>query len=142
MKSDGFAVVLGHVGQDPRITTTPNGKTVMNVSVAINKKKPNSEEQQTLWCPGELWNPRPDQIEQIKKGAYVRMTGALAPNGYVGQNGVKHEGFIIKSANVLVIAAAGEGRAAPTESDEEGEATTTAAPATAGGESPVDDMPF
>ena len=142
MKSDGFAMVLGHLGQDPRINTTPNGKTVMSLSVAINKKKPNSEEQQTLWCPGELWNPRPDQIEQLKKGAYVRMTGSLAPDGYVGKDGVKHEGFVIKSANVLVISVAGEGRPVPTEPDEEGEATTAAAPATAGEESPVDDMPF
>lgn len=135
MRSDGTAIIIGHLGQDAQVRTTPSGKTVATISVAVNRLKPNGDKI-VLWCKAETWQPNEKLLEQLKKGAYVRVVGALAPDEYTStQTGIVHKGFIIRSAQVILLAS--EQR---DESDAPAAATAAAAPASTGATAIEDDV--
>lgn len=101
MRSDAIAFIIGHLGQDAKVTTTPSGKTVATINVAVNRKK--NDQQTTLWCKAEVWNPPQAVLDQLKKGAYVRVVGAMTPEEYTSQNGTVHKSFFLQSAQVIIL---------------------------------------
>ena len=98
--SDFTGMVIGHLGQDPQIST-PGGKTVANLSVAVNRRV--GSEAKTMWVKVELWNPRPELLRLLKKGAYVRVMGSVFPDSWTGRDGAVHEGYVIRFPQVLVL---------------------------------------
>lgn len=137
MRSDATAVVIGHLGGDPRTNTTPTGKTVVTLSVAVNRRK--GEEKLALWVKGEVWNPHPDLLAQLKKGAYVRLRGDMYPDDYTNKQGAVVKGFKLASANVIILAESNEGGSRAIDPDEV--AASAAAAPSSGGED-IDDLPF
>ena len=138
MRSDATAVVIGHLGADARVNTTPTGKTVASLSIAINRRK--GEVKTTLWVKADVWQPHPDLLAQLKKGAYVRVRGDMYPDDYVSKkDGAQVKGFILASANAIILAAANEGGSAPIDPDE---MSAAAAAAPAAGNDDLDELPF
>jgi single stranded DNA-binding protein len=101
MRSDAFAWIVGHLGSDARVSTTPSGATVATITVAINRKIRDGKK--TLWVRAEVWNPRDDLLAQLKKGTYVRVVGSLFPEQYTDKQGTYHDTFKLQSANVIVL---------------------------------------
>lgn len=110
MISDALATVIGYVGADPRVTNQA-GKSVMNFSLAVNRRVRN--EQVALWCRVELWNPRPELVALLRKGAYIRVVGSLFPDNWRGKDGTAHQGFVIRYPQILVLTGKGEAEDAP-----------------------------
>ena len=110
MRSDGTAIIIGHMGADADVSTTPNGKTVARIRVAINRRDGKGEKV-VLWCNADVWNPKPELLAQLKKGAYVRVRGDLHPDEYTARDGTKISRFRLNSANVILLASPNEGAA-------------------------------
>lgn len=142
MRSIGTLTLVGHLGSEPRLSQTPTGKQVMEISLAINKGP--KDQQKTTWIKATIWTPTwqlKDGDEGLHKGTYVNVSGDVEPDQYVGKDGVKHDGLRIGSARVSVLAPAGAGRSvAPTEpSGDEGAYSAAAAAPTL---LENDDLPF
>ena len=81
------ACVEGYLGDNPEIRKTKSGKTVVSLSIGVNKsvKNPNSEqwENKTQWFKIKILKPSlVEKVEKCSKGAYVRAEGALELDSY------------------------------------------------------------
>lgn len=81
-----YVQVAGHVGKDPEVRFTPDGKKVTTFSVATNKKKKGQDI--TIWYRVTVWG---DQFEKlmpyIKKGSGVVVVGDLEARLYTDKEG-------------------------------------------------------
>lgn len=77
----------GTVGRDAEVRTTPNGQTVLNVTVANNIGF--GDRQQTIWVRVALWGKRAEgQLQNyLKKGQQVFVSGELSQREYQANDG-------------------------------------------------------
>ena len=77
----------GTIGRDAEVRTTPNGQTVLNVTVANNIGF--GDRQQTLWVRVALWGKRAEgQLQNyLKKGQQVFVSGELSQREYQANDG-------------------------------------------------------
>jgi single-strand DNA-binding protein len=62
--------LVGHVGNDPELRYTPNGKAVTSFRVAVNRKFGQTDE--TLWVKVTAWDKLAEICgEYVKKGQLV-----------------------------------------------------------------------
>jgi single-strand DNA-binding protein len=69
MKSLNRVSLIGNVGKQPEIRTTPNGNKVANMSVATTdsyKDKQGNWQDTTEWHKVQGWSYIADQIEQVR----------------------------------------------------------------------------
>lgn len=76
------ACVEGYLGDNPEIRKTKSGKTLVSLSIGVNKsvKNPNSEqwENKTQWFKVKVTKPYlVEKAEKCAKGTYVRVEGNL-----------------------------------------------------------------
>ena len=90
----------GTVGRDAEVRTTPNGQTVLNVSVA-NKTGFGSREK-TMWIRVVLWGKRAEgQLQNyLKKGQQIFVSGELSQSEYQGNDGTTKTSLEL-NANIL-----------------------------------------
>jgi single-strand DNA-binding protein len=66
--------VIGNVGKDSDLRATPNGKMVLNFSVAMESGW--GDRKQTTWVNCSMWGDRGQKLQQyIVKGQKVGVTG-------------------------------------------------------------------
>jgi len=79
-------ILVGHVGRDPEVRTTPGGTKVASVSLATNHRtSPSSddEKERTDWHRLALWNRLAGFAEEyVKKGDRVYVEGRLEYDSY------------------------------------------------------------
>ena len=78
--------LIGHLGRDPELKETPNGKKVCNFSVAVNRRKRDKggESQQVAdWFNIETWERLAEICsEYLHKGSLVFLEGRLQIDAY------------------------------------------------------------
>lgn len=81
-----YAQIAGHLGKDPEVRFTPDGKKVTSFNVATNKKKKGQDI--TTWYRVTVWG---DQFEKmmpyLKKGSSVMVIGDLDARIYTDKEG-------------------------------------------------------
>jgi len=86
---------IGHLGDDPKANTTPNGNVVCNFSFATNsgtKEKPRAQ-----WHRGVVWGSQATELAiGGSKGDVVELTGELEYREYTDKEGVKRKVAEIK----------------------------------------------
>ncbi|MFW5443034.1 MAG: single-stranded DNA-binding protein [Methylococcaceae bacterium] len=77
----------GTVGRDAEVRVTPNGLSVLNVTVANNIGF--GDRQQTIWVRVALWGKRAEGSLQnyLKKGQQVFVSGELSQREYQANDG-------------------------------------------------------
>ncbi len=77
----------GTIGRDAEVRTTPNGQSVVNVTVANNIGF--GDRQQTLWVRVAIWGKRAEgQLPNyLKKGQQVFVSGELSQREYQANDG-------------------------------------------------------
>jgi len=66
--------LVGHVGNDPELRYTPNGKAVCSFRMAVNRKWGQTDE--TLWIKVTAWDKLAEIVgEHVKKGQLVLVNG-------------------------------------------------------------------
>ena len=95
-------ILIGNVGQDPKINSTQDGKMIANFSIGISEswKDKNSGERKTKteWVNIAAFGNIVSVIENyVKKGSKVYVEGSLQTTNYEDANGVK------KSATKVVL---------------------------------------
>lgn len=69
------ATFVGRAGRDAAIRFLDNGKQVANFTIAVNRRKPDSE---PLWVKVEVWG-KPAQVaaDYVRKGTMVGVSGEI-----------------------------------------------------------------
>jgi single-strand DNA-binding protein len=92
MTSVNKVILIGYVGQDPKIRATKGGKKIANVSLATTRKwrdKDGNRMEATQWHTVVVFDPQPlvEAIARdIKKGTHVMVQGELQYRKYQGND--------------------------------------------------------
>ena len=82
-----FTIVQGRLVKDPELRTTNSGVSVINFTIAWNKKL-NDENERSLYIDCEAWRGTADLISKyFKKGNEIVVEGELYTNTYQNENG-------------------------------------------------------
>ncbi len=77
-----MATVIGNLGRDGELKTTPNGKSVLNISIAAKGKV----KDETIWVRGAVWGQRAEGIKPyLVKGTKVIAFGKLTSHEHEGK---------------------------------------------------------
>ena len=86
MPSFNKVIVVGHVGKDPEMRFTTNGKPVTNFSVATSEKVGESEH--TEWFKIVVWGKQAETTNQyLTKGSLVMVEGRLRTSSWEDTEG-------------------------------------------------------
>lgn len=79
MPSLNQVLVMGHLGRDPEVRYTKNGKSVANCSIATSYK-PQGGQETTTWHNIVAFGAMADQLQACHKGDLVMVSGRLQAN--------------------------------------------------------------
>ena len=107
MASVNKVILIGNLGKDPEIRTTPPGTTLARFSVATTtawKDASGAKQERTEWHDIVAWE-KLAQIcgEYLVKGKQVYVEGSLQTRSWEDQNGQKRYKTEIKASNVVML---------------------------------------
>jgi single-strand DNA-binding protein len=114
MASKGYnhVVLVGNLGRDPELRTTPKGSSVCNFTLATAEKYKNKAGElveTTDWHKIELWDALADIASKwLKKGNLILIEGKIKNDNYE-KDGVKHYGYKILASNLTMLGSKSEG---------------------------------
>ena len=86
-------MIMGHIGKDLELKTTPNGKSVVNFSVASSTywtDKEGEKQQETEWHNIVMWGKMAENTsENCKKGSAIYVEGRLKTRSWDDKDGNK-----------------------------------------------------
>ncbi|PKL86285.1 MAG: single-stranded DNA-binding protein [Ignavibacteriae bacterium HGW-Ignavibacteriae-1] len=104
-RSVNKAIILGNLGQDPELRSTPTGLSVTTLNVATTEsfKDKNGEwKENTEWHRIVVWDKMAEIAhERLKKGSKVYVEGKITNRSYDGKDGVKRYVSEIRAMMVI-----------------------------------------
>ena len=98
--------LLGNLGQEPDVRSTPSGQSVVNISIATSesyKDQGGNWQDKTEWHRVVLWNKLADIVSQyVRKGDKVYIEGKLQTRSWE-QEGVKRYTTEISATNIILL---------------------------------------
>ena len=92
----------GRLGADAQVKKTPNGKTYMEMSVAVTTGY--GDYKKTLWIKVKQWGERVNNIVGIfTKGALISACGEPSINEWDGKDGTHHVSFEVNCMNAQIL---------------------------------------
>lgn len=86
-------ILIGNLGSDPEMRTMPNGKNVVNVSLATTenwKDKQGNKQSETEWHRLTIYSPLAEVFNNyLKKGSKVYVCGKNKTRKWTDNNGVE-----------------------------------------------------
>lgn len=106
----------GRLGGDAQVKKTPNGKTYMEMSVAVGTGY--GDYKKTLWVKVKQWGERVNNIVNIfTKGSLVAAAGEPSINEWTGKDGVAHAEIEVNCMNVQLLKGSDKKETEPVDAD-------------------------
>ena len=106
-KSVNKVILLGHLGRDPDLHTTPGGRLVVNFTVATNRARRDADGNQveeTEWFRVAVWDQLAQTAEQyLRKGAKIYLEGRLQTRRYVDRDNVERTAVEIVASDFVML---------------------------------------
>ena len=136
-------ILVGNLGADPTMRSTPSGTAVVNFNIATSetfKNKNGEKETRTEWHRVVAW-ARLAEIcnEYLKKGKQVYIEGRLQTRSWEDQSGTKKYSTEVVANNMVMLGRAGDTPIDVPSQDFPAEQTVAEGSASTGEE---DDLPF
>lgn len=95
-----FLNLAGHLGADPEVRFTSNGKKITTLRLATKIRKGNNDE--TLWWRVSIWGEQFDNMmPYLKKGSPIVVMGELSkPEIYTDRNGQPQISMAVTASNI------------------------------------------
>lgn len=91
---------IGHLGKDPELAVTGEGKPYTKFSIAVDQGKG----KKAMWLNITCWDKLAERMEQfLYKGAQVYVQGQLQISTYSDKNGVERQAVDIRASNVQLL---------------------------------------
>lgn len=98
--------IIGHVGGDAEMRITPNGTSVTNFSVAVNKRRRSQEgdDPPPDWYRIAVWGKQAEFADSyVRKGLKVYVAGRQEFNSFTGQDGQERWNVEINANEVQIL---------------------------------------
>jgi single-strand DNA-binding protein len=148
-KSLNRVTLIGNLGADPELRTTPQGMNVVTVSIATTesyKDKNDAWQEATEWHRVVLWNRLADIAkEYLKKGSKVYIEGRLKTSNYVDKDNITRYSTDVVASNLIMMGGSSSSSADSPKYDTSVNVSTvneSHEEYNAGNDEPVDDIPF
>lgn len=106
-RSYNQVTLLGNLGRDPEMRTTPQGKKLCTLNLATTenyKDKSGNWQETTDWHRIVLWDYKAETAEKhLKKGSKVMIEGKLKTRSYEDQAGVTKYITEVLGSNIILI---------------------------------------
>ena len=141
-------ILVGNVGRDPEVRTTPSGQQVAKFSLATSENftsKQGEKQERTEWHNIVVWGKLADLCRQyVQKGRQIYLEGRIQTSSWTDQAGTKKYRTEIIAQTIQFLGRPGERQAVP---DSGGAGATEPdygepADSTAGAFASDDDLPF
>lgn len=85
------AILMGRITKSPELKTTPNGVSVIQISIAVDRDyTPKGQEKQTDFINVVAWRGTAEFIEKhFEKGQLIALTGSIQTRSYTDNQGNK-----------------------------------------------------
>jgi len=114
-------ILIGHLGGDPEMRYTPDGKSVTSFRVATTYRYTTSRgetREETDWFRVTVWGRQAEQCNQyLKKGQQVYVEGRLHAREWQTQDGQTRTSLEVTSSNVVFLGRPSGGAALSDEGD-------------------------
>ena len=136
--------LIGNLGADPEIRSTPNGAKVANFRVACSeswKDQSGQKQERTEWVTCVAWKVTAEIVEKyVRKGSKLYVEGKLQTRQWEDKNGggKRYATEVLVERIMMLDGRQGGDRERCTEADHNGEAQSFAK----GGNGPDDDLSF
>ena len=122
MASINKVLLLGNLGRDPELRSTPKGTKVLNFPMATSRRWKDRETEQvhndTDWHRIVVWGRQAEVLsEYLKKGSQVHVEGRLQTRSWSDNDGAKHYTTEIVASRIQMLGRP-EDRRAPEPIDE------------------------
>lgn len=101
------AIIIGHLGRDPELRYTPQGKPVSTFSVATSRSYTDSEgeqQEETEWWRVQAWGRLSEICNQyLRKGSKVFIEGRLSTNKWTDREGLVRFDVRITATDVQIL---------------------------------------
>ena len=106
--------LLGRLTADPELRNTPNGISVTNFDVAVDRSyTPKGQEKQVDFIPVQAWRQTAEFVcRYFRKGQRIALQGSLQSRSYTDKDGNKRTAYEVVADNVF-FAESKNGGAAP-----------------------------
>lgn len=122
-------ILVGNLGRDPEIRTTPNGDRIANLSLATSEtwrdKSSGERKEKTEWHRVAIFNDNIVKVVEnyVKKGSTIYVEGQLQTRKWTDQQGVeKYTTEVVIgrfNGNLTLLGGRGEGSGASRSSDDD-----------------------
>lgn len=112
-------IILGNVGQDPRINTLDNGRKVATFSIATTDRSFTRQDgtvvpERTEWILVVVWGGLATIVEQyVKKGSKLYLEGKLRTRSYTDNNAITRYITEVYADNIELLSSASSARPLP-----------------------------
>jgi single-strand DNA-binding protein len=146
MASVNKVILIGNLGKDPEIRTTPQGTSLARFSLATTstwKDASGAKQERTEWHDIVAWE-KLAQIcgEYLHKGKMVYVEGSLQTRSWEDQNGQKRYKTEVKASNVVMLSRREDGARASASGAPAREVADASEAPVASGATYDDDVPF
>jgi len=136
--------IVGYLGRDPEMRYLPSGDPVTSFTVATTEPGRTQDGQQqpdrTTWFRVSAFGRLAETCNQfLHKGSYVYLEGTLAQREYTDRDGAQRTSLDVRAREMRMLDRRGEGGEPGAEMGSPG---ATGAPAPAGQDANMDDIPF
>ena len=95
--------LLGRLTADPELRNTPNGISVTNFDVAVDRSyTPKGQEKQVDFIPVQAWRQTAEFVcKYFRKGQRIALTGSLQTRSYTDRDGNKRTAYEVVAEHVF-----------------------------------------
>ena len=106
--------IIGSLGRDPELRSTPNGIPVCTFSVGVTRRKSNETEPQTDWFKVTAWRQLGENCNRyLTKGKKVFVSGPVSVSTYTAKDGTTRASMEITAEDVEFLSPATVGGEQP-----------------------------
>ena len=113
MASVNKVILVGNLGKDPEVKTTPNGQKVASFSIATTeryKDQQGNQQEKTEWHNIVAWKRLAEIIEQyVRKGSSLYIEGKLTTRSWDDQQGQKKYRTEVIASSIQMLGGKNEG---------------------------------
>lgn len=106
-------ILVGNLGADPEVRTTPSGQSVANLRVATTEKwndKDGNKQERTEWHSVTVWGASAEHCGQyLSKGRQVYVEGRLQSREYTDKDGNERRVWDVVASNVVFLQGGSDG---------------------------------
>jgi single-strand DNA-binding protein len=105
--------IIGNLTKDPTLNTTPNGKSVCNFTVAVNRRRQqNAEHPEADFFRVAAWEKTGEACAKyLAKGRKVAVVGSVSVHTYTGNDGATRASLGVNADDVEFLSSRNEGEA-------------------------------